>query len=397
MSGTARVTLKARRSRPFFARHPWVFAGSVERIDGEPAAGDQVEVYSHEGKPIASGLFNPQSAIRIRLYGWPPGPLDEAFWIDRLDAALRLRSKILKLEAQQAAYRLVFSEADGLSGLTVDRYDRWLVAQITSLALFLKRDLLLPYLAKQTAAAGVLLRTERGIAEQEGLILEDGPAYGSTPSEPIEIIENGLRFFVDLNTGQKTGFYLDQRENRRAVAAHCAGRRVLDLFCYTGGFSLYALKHGTAASALGIDVSSNAIALAHRNAQLNGLASAAFETGDVFERLEALRAHGEQFGVVVCDPPKFARQQKALDEAVKGYLRLNRAALEVLEPDGILVTCSCSSHMDRALFAGLLGEVAEASGRPIQILEQRGQAPDHPVSASCLETEYLKCFICRGG
>jgi 23S rRNA (cytosine1962-C5)-methyltransferase len=395
MPGDARVILKPRKSRPFFARHPWVFAGSIGRVEGEPGAGDEVDVFSHEGNPIARGLYNPRSAIPVRLYRWSDGPLDPAFWNERLDAAIRLRTGILALQAPQAAYRLVFSEADGLSGLTVDRYDRWLVAQFTSLALYLKRDLLLPRLAELTGAAGVLLRTRRGMAQQEGLLLEGGPALGEVPTEPIEIVENDLRFHVDLHTGQKTGFYLDQRDNRRALASYTRGRRVLDLFCYTGGFSLNALKHGEATSSLGIDVSSGAIAMAQRNAKANGLSNARFEAADVFEALGKLRSQDERFGVVICDPPKFARQQKALDEALKGYLRLNRAAIEVLEPDGILVTCSCSSLVDRTLFASLLGQVAELSGRSIQFLAQHGQAPDHPVAATCLETEYLKCFICR--
>ncbi len=215
------------------------------------------------------------------------------------------------------------------------------------------------------------------------------------PDGPIEIVENGLTYRVDLATGQKTGFFLDQRDNRRAVAAYARGRRVLDLFCYTGGFSLNALLHGEAVSTLGIDTSERAIDLARQNAIANHARTARFEVADVFDTLETLRASGEKFGMVICDPPKFARHPKALEDAVKGYLRLNRAAVDVLEPGGVLVTCSCSGLVDRTLFLDILGQVAELSGRPIQILEQRGQAADHPVSASCLETEYLKCVIAR--
>ncbi len=200
---------------------------------------------------------------------------------------------------------------------------------------------------------------------------------------------------MDLKAGQKTGFYLDQRDNRRAVAAYCRGRRVLDLFCYTGGFALNALKHGGAEAVLGIDGSAPIIEIARHHAVINHLGRARFEAADVFDTLATLRANGERFGVVICDPPKFARHARGVEDALKGYLRLNRAALDVLEPGGVLVTCSCSGLVDRGLFADVLGQVAELSGRSIQILEQRGQAPDHPVSASCLETEYLKCFICR--
>jgi 23S rRNA (cytosine1962-C5)-methyltransferase len=395
MSTLPQVILKPKRARPFFARHPWVYVTSIDRVSGSPEPGAEVDVLSHEGQPIARGLYNPHSAIRVRLYRWDGEALDEPFWQSQLDTALRLRRDVLKIDQPGTAGRLVFSEADGLSGLTVDRYDRWLVAQFTSLALHGRRDVLLPYLLERTGAEGILLRTERGIAEQEGLAMNDGLYCGTLPLAPVDILEHEIKYLVDIAYGQKTGFYLDQRDNRRAVTAYTRGHRVLDLFCYTGGFSLNALQHGGATSVLGIDVSSTAIEIARQNALVNHQSAAQFESADVFETLQSLRSRGESFGVVICDPPKFARHAKAVDEALKGYLRLNRAAVEVLAPDGILVTCSCSSHVDRALFADLLGHVAELSGRSIQILDQRGQAPDHPISASCLETDYLKCFICR--
>ncbi len=392
-----RVVLKARRARPFYARHPWVFAGSIERVVGIPDAGVEVVVTTAEGQFVARGLFNPRSAIRVRLYRWDDVPLDDAFWRSRIDDALALRNRLPGLDESGGAARLVFSESDGLSGLTVDRYDRWLSVLFTSQALATRRSAILGWLLEQTGAEGIWLRSERGVGELEGLEPLDGPGPGDLPDGSIVVAEHGLRYEVDFRSGQKTGMYLDQRDNRLAAAAYARGRRVLDLFCYGGGFALAALKHGGAVAALGIDSSAGAVELAARNAATNGLAEARFEAADVFTALERLRASGERFGLVVCDPPKFARSQAGLDEALKGYLRLNRAALEVLEPGGILVTCSCSGLVDRPMFNDLLGRVAELSGRPIQILEQRGQAPDHPVAASCLETEYLKCQICRVG
>jgi len=291
----------------------------------------------------------------------------------------------------------VFSESDGLSGLTVDRFDRWLVVQFTSLALFAKREPILRELARLAGAEGIMLKGEKGIPSQEGLKVEEGVVFGTMPDGPIEIADNGLTYAIDLATGQKTGFYLDQRDNRRAVARYAKDRRVLDLFCYSGGFAINALVHGGATSALGIDTSTPAVELARRNAVANHARTARFEAADVFETLETLRGSGKKFGLVVCDPPRYARHAKALEDAVRAYLRLNRAAVEVLEPGGILATCSCSGLVDRNLFSDILGQVAELSGRPIQILEQRGQAADHPVSASCLETEYLKCVIARVG
>lgn len=392
-----RVVLKPRRARPFFARHPWVFANSIARIEGPADPGAEVDVFSHEGGFIARGLFNPNSAIRVRLYRWDQGPLDLPFWRDRLAAALRLRREVLGLDAPGAACRLVYSESDGLSGLTVDRYDRWLVAQFTSLALYQRRNDLVPLLAELTGAEGMVIRTERGVASQEGLEIAQEDGFGTIPQGLISIVEHEITYQMDPRAGQKTGFYIDQRENRRVAARYAHGKRVLDLFCHSGGFSFNALKHGGATHTVGIDSSASAIDSARANAVTNGLGNARFEVADVFDSLERLRSGGESFGVVVCDPPKFARHPKAVEDALKAYLRLNRAALDLVTHDGVLVTCSCSGHVDRELFAELLGQVAELSGRSIQILEQRGQAADHPVSASCLETEYLKCFVCRVG
>ncbi len=396
MSSDGRVVLKPRRARPFFARHPWVFDTSIHRIEGDPQPGDEVIVQSAEGKFVARGLFNPGSTIRVRLYRWDEGPLDEAFWARRLDSAIRLREGLPgnAVETPSAA-RVVFSESDGLSGLTVDRYDRWLVAQFTSLALHNRRKTILRLLAERTGAAGIVARTERGIASREGLKAGEEDVVGSIPEGPVEIHEHGLRYQVDVRTGQKTGFYLDQRENRLAVASYAAGRRVLDLFCFTGAFALNLLRHGGATEVIAVDSSVAAIDRARQHAVLNGITGATFESGDVLEVVDRLRGEGQQFGMVICDPPKYARQARDVEHALKGYLRLNLAALDVLAPDGILVTCSCSGLVGRDLFLDMLGQVAEQSRRPIQLLDQRGQAPDHPVSASCLETEYLKCMICR--
>ena len=390
-----RVVIKPRRARPFFARHPWVFVNSIERVEGDPEPGDEVRLCTHEGQFIARGLFNHRSAIRVRLYRWDDAPINHDWLAGLMHTALELRSDALKLVGPGSACRLVFSEGDAISGLTVDRFDRYLSIQITSLALDRHREFLVNWLAEQTKALGVILRGEKGIPSQEGLKVTEGWIHGQPPDAPIEIVDGGVRYHVDLATGQKTGFFLDQRDNRRVVAGYARDRRVLDLFCYTGGFGLNALIHGGATSVLGIDASRTAIDLARQNAAVNGITTATFEASDVFDAVESLRGNSETFGLVVCDPPKFAKHPRAVEDAIKGYLRLNRAALSVLEPGGILVTCSCSGLVDRSVFADILGQTAELSGRSIQILEQRGQAPDHPIAASCLETDYLKCLIAR--
>jgi 23S rRNA (cytosine1962-C5)-methyltransferase len=220
---------------------------------------------------------------------------------------------------------------------------------------------------------------------------------GTAPSGPIFVAEHGLKFGVDLTEGQKTGYYLDQRDNRHAAARYARGRRVLDMFCYSGGFAVAAAVAGGARSVLAVDSSAKAAALAKANADLNGAANVTVETADAFEKLDALRAAGERFGMVVLDPPKFARSRAALDDALRAYHRINRVALDMLEPGGILVTCSCSGSVSREDFLQMLGGVAQRAKRPLQIVECRGAAPDHPVSASCLEGEYLKCVIARAG
>jgi 23S rRNA (cytosine1962-C5)-methyltransferase len=389
-----RVVLLPKRARPFYGHHPWVYPGAIAGVEGEPADGDVVDLVSHVGHFVARGLYNSCSKIRVRLYSWDPEiPLDRTFFRERLAAAVRLR-QALRLDGPGRACRLVFSEGDGLSGLMVDRYDRWLVVQFTSLGLAQRRDLLTELLVEFVEPDGVYLRTERGIGLLEGLELHDGPLWGNVPTEPIAVEENGLRFQVNLAEGQKTGFYLDQRDNRAAIAPLAVGRRVLDAFCYSGGFGLHAARAG-ATEVIGVDQSEPALILARANVALNGLTNVHFVRADVFAHLDALAAGGERFGLIVLDPPKFARARNAVEEALRGYRRLQTVALRLLEPDGFLVTCCCSGLISADMLEDLLAQLATEEKREIQILERRGAAPDHPVAVSCLESRYLKCLVTR--
>jgi 23S rRNA (cytosine1962-C5)-methyltransferase len=390
-----RVVLKPRRAQPFFGRHPWVYAGAIAEVVGNPEDGDEVELVSSAGNFIARGLFNSRSKIRVRLYSWDVDrPLDEAFFRERFAAAIRLRRDVLGLDVPGGACRLVFSEGDRLSGLTVDRYDRWLAVQFTSLGLALRREMLATLLAELTGVNGIYLRTERGVGKLEGVELYDGPLWGTPPDEPITVEDAGLRFRVNLAEGQKTGFYLDQRGNRLAVARYARGRSVLDAFCYTGGFGLHAANAG-AASVLGVDSSGPAIALAQENAELNRLAGMEFTRADVFDQLSEMTAAGRKFDLVVLDPPKFARDRHAVPEALRGYRRLQSLALRLLNPDGVLVVCCCSGLITMEMLDDLLAQVAVEERRDLQILERRGQAEDHPVAVTCPESSYLKCLIGR--
>jgi 23S rRNA (cytosine1962-C5)-methyltransferase len=387
-----RIVLQPRRARPFYGRHPWVYAGAIAAVEGDPADGDAVDLVAHGGHFVARGLYNSHSKICVRLYTWDAAvELDRAFFRDRIEAALRLR-RLLGLDAPGRACRLVFSEGDGLSGLTVDRYDRWLVVQFTGLGLARRRDLLVELLVELLQPVGIHLRTERGIGKLEGLELHDGPLWGQAPDGPVPVEECGLKFLVNLAEGQKTGFYLDQRDNRQASARLAAGRRVLDAFCYTGAFGLHAARAG-ASAVLGIDQSAPALELALANARLNGLENVEFRREDVFEALDNLVAAGERFGLVILDPPKFARDRHAVEEALRGYRRLQGRAVRLLEPDGFLVTCCCSGLITAAMLEELLAQVAAEEKREVRLLEVRGAAPDHPVSVACLESKYLKCLI----
>ena len=393
---TATVVLKPKRARPFFGRHPWVLDSAVAKVEGQPADGDVVDLATHDGHFVARGLWNSQSRMRVRLYAFDASTkLDTELWHARLASALALR-KTLGLDERAGATRLVNSEGDDLSGLIVDRYGEYLAVQVTALAMAVRLDTICDALESLVAPRGILLRgAERGLAKLEGLALVDRVVRGAAPVGPIFVNEHGLKFGVDLAEGQKTGFYLDQRDNRQAAARYARGRRVLDMFCYSGGFAVACAVSGGARSVLAVDTSAKAAALARANAELNGAANVTVEAVDAFEKLDALAAAGERFGMVILDPPKFARSRSTVDDALRAYHRINRVAVGLLEPGGILVTCSCSGSVSRDDFLQMLSGVAQRSARPIQLLESRGAAADHPVSTSCLEGEYLTCVIAR--
>ena len=388
-----RVILRKGRARPLEGRHPWLFSGSIHRVEGSVSDGDEVLVVDAGGTPLARGLFNGRSQIRVRLYAWDPETsLDESFWSERVERALAVRDRIPGL-ARPLPARLVFSEADGLSGLTVDRYDRWLVVQVTSLALHRRLPHLLDLLEEAERPEGILLRTEKGIGEEEGLEIRDHLLRGKAPEGPVLLPDGDLRFQADLRTGQKTGFYLDQRENRRRVAAWGEGRRVADVCCYTGGFGLHLARAG-ARSVVGVDVSASTLELARENARLNEVEDrVSWAKSDAFRWLEGEAEAGRRYDLVVLDPPRFARSKRGVAGALRGYARLNEGALRILEPGGILVTCSCTGRVSRDEFLQVLAGVSERTGRRLRLLESRGQPPDHPVDPSCPETAYLKCLI----
>jgi 23S rRNA (cytosine1962-C5)-methyltransferase len=388
------VQLTSRGEAAAHAGHPWIFSGAIGDVSGSPEPGDEVDVFGRGGGFFGRGLFNPHSQIRVRLYTSEDEPLDGAFFAARVRDAVELRHGLLGLGDPLGACRLVSSEGDGLSGLTVDRYGAYLVVQLTGLGIGKRLEPILDALQDALSPRAITLRTERGMAEEEGLVLKDGPLRGAAPAAPVEVVEGSLRFLVDLGTGQKTGFYLDQRDNRQRAAAYALGRSVADVCSYSGGFSVAAARAG-AHSVTAVDMSAPALELARANAVLNDV-SACVETvrAKAFDWLSERAAAGQAFGMVVLDPPRFARSKRGIPSALQAYERLNRLAFDCLEPGGVLVTFSCSGRVSEADFAQAVGRGAAARGRDVRILERLTQATDHPVSTRCPEGAYLKGLVC---
>ncbi len=387
------LTLKRFQAGPSLGRHPWVYGHDIQPPATEIPSGSEVEVRTFEGRFIGYGLYNSRSHIRCRLYSFTEEErLDESFWEKAVVAALRLRQKILPtLETG----RLIFSEGDGLSGLIVDAFAGHLVVQITSLGIHQRRDLFFSLLKSKLNPQSISLRMEGGVLKSEGLEATSQPEwiYGDNPHVPVEIAESSIRFLVDLENSQKTGFYLDQRDNRSRLYSLAKGKRILDLFTYVGGFALTAAGAG-AESVVGIDSSQPAIDLAKKNATLNNL-NVEFLCDDVFSYLERAQSEGRVFDVVVVDPPRYSPKKGSKEKALQNYYRLNRMALQVVAPRGILISCSCSQQIKRHDFRAILAAVCRKEGRRARLFFQGSQAMDHPIDLACPETEYLKAFFCE--
>lgn len=395
---TGLITLKKGREKPVVNRHPWIFSGAIQRVEGNPAAGDVVDVVAADGRWLARAGYNPQSQIRGRILTWQEQEaIDEAFWRGRLQRAISGRYA-LSFEPETTAYRLVNAEADGLPGLVVDRYGDYLVIQCLTLAIDRRKAMLVSLLADLLAPAGILERSDVSVREKEGLVDAVGLRYGEMPPADLTICENGHRFQVSLLEGHKTGLYLDQRDNREIVGqeAHVAGGEVLNVFAYTGGFAVYVASAG-AKSVTNIDSSAAVLEQAEKNVILNGYGRPGDEyiVGDAFQVLRHYRDSGRQFDVVILDPPKFANSQGDVERACRGYKDLNWLGMRLLRPGGLLATFSCSGLVSADLFQKVVWGAAVDAGRDGQILRPLGQAADHPVLLTFPESAYLKGLLCR--
>ncbi len=395
---SATLFLKSGREKPVIQHHPWVFSGAVERVQGGVEPGGVVQVVDHNGRFLARAYFNPHSQIQARLLTWKEDePIDETFWHTRLERAIAGRKR-LALEPHTTAYRLVNAEADGLPGLIVDKYGDFLVVQCLTLGIDQRKEMLFDLLMTLVAPAGIIERSDVNVREKEGLIEIAAYRRGAKPPEELFITENGLPFGVNLLEGHKTGFYLDQRENRAAVnqPIFTADQDILNVFAYTGGFAVYAAKQG-ARSIINLDSSTSVLVQAEKNVILNAgeRPNDEYIVGDAFQVLRYYRDTGKTFDMVILDPPKFAHSQRDIERACRGYKDLNWLGMRLLRPGGILATFSCSGLISVDLFQKVLFGAAVDAHRDVQILRPLAQAADHPILLSFPESAYLKGFLCR--
>lgn len=392
------LILKPGREKSLLRRHPWIYSGAVERVDGDPAPGSTLELLSHQGQFLARAAFSPSSQIRARVWTFDPSePVDEEFFLHKIISAIRARM-IWQVDRETSAYRLIHAESDGLPGLIVDRYGDVLVVQYLSAGAEYWRNTIAGLLLKETGLQVIFERSDADVRKLEGLSPKVGVLRGDMTSELLTVVENELKFRLNIATGHKTGFYLDQRCNRNRVRELAAGREVLDCFCYSGGFSVSALA-GEASSVLSVDASADALALCKENVSINALPTEKHATleGDVFVLLRRFRDEGRLFDMVILDPPKFAPTAAQVEKAARGYKDINLLGFKLLKPGGILVTFSCSGGVDAALFQKIVASAALDAGVEAKIMEYLFQAPDHPVVLQFPEGAYLKGLVCLKG
>lgn len=393
----AELILKDGKERSLFRRHPWLFESSVQGLEGRARPGDTVTIHAADGRELARGAYSPSSQIRCRVWTFDPAEtVDDAFFKRRVAAAVARRRALPEL-ADQQGLRLIHAESDGLPGVIADQYGDTVVVQLTSAGADKWRKALVGALVQATGCARVYERSDSEVRGLEGLEPVTGWAYGSAPEGEISILENGVRLGVDYAAGHKTGFYLDQRDNRALLGRLAEGKSVLNCFCYTGGFSLQALAGG-AASVLSIDSSGPALARARANLALNPelpAERAEWQEADVFQALREFRKEGRSFDLIVLDPPKFAPSAAHANRAARAYKDINLLGFRLLKPGGLLMTYSCSGGVGLELFQKIVAGSALDAGRNARIVQRLAGAADHPVALDFPEGEYLKGLLCQ--
>lgn len=392
----AEAIVKEGKVLPFIFRHPWIFKGALEKISGKYQDGQVVRVIGPKGDFIAWGWVNSRSKLMIRLICFQEDFQEEEWFRNKIRQAIYLREEFLSLSSQSNSYRLIHSEGDGIPGLIVDLYGDHIIAQFSCLALDRLQPILVDELAKIEGIEGIVRKDDPVMTKMEGMIHHDSTLRGK--DLPLEFIlqENGIQFKIQFGKDQKTGFYLDQRENRRILVKYAGGaKRILDAFCYTGGFSLNLAKHLDVDEIISVDSSEEALAQLEDNAVLNRCKNITPLQGNVFHLLEDFLQREETFDLIILDPPKFIPNKRSFDKGFSGYKKLNRRAFRLIKPGGLLFTCCCSQMMGDDPFLRMLAEAAGEAGREAMIVEKRYQPPDHPVRIACPEGSYLKGFLLR--
>jgi 23S rRNA (cytosine1962-C5)-methyltransferase len=393
-SNVTAIHLKPGRDKSVRQRHPWIFSGAVDRVEGSPASGSTVEVYGSSREKLGQAAFSPLSNIRARMWSWDiDEPVDSRFIHSRLERAIALRQSLVSSE-ETDAIRLVHGESDGLPGVVIDQYRDIVVLQCLSAGAEFWRQALVDGLIDLLKPVSIVERSDVDVRALEGLEQRVGVVYGELPSEHLRILENGLHFGIDVLGGQKTGFYIDQRRNRQRVRQLVNGRSVLNCFSYTGAFSVYALAGG-AQDVLSVDSSADALRWGAENIALNGFPTGAarWEEADVFQALRTMRDRDMHYDAIILDPPKFAPTAAQAERAARGYKDINLLAFKLLRPNGLLFTFSCSGGVSPDLFQKIVSGAAIDAGVDARIVERFEQGPDHPVALNFPEGAYLKGLV----
>lgn len=379
------IYLKKNEEKRLLGGHSWVYANEVAKIEGKDKNGSLASVYSFDGRFIGKGYINHASKILVRLFIRNDDIDDKQFYLAKIKAANDYRLKL----GYNNCYRMVFAEADGLPALIIDKYGDYLVMQCLSLGIDMRKKLICECLTELFNPKGIYERSDVAVRKKEGLAEVKGILYGEVP-DYCEICENGIKMLVDVKNGQKTGYFLDQKENRFAARRYARGE-VLDCFCNSGGFSLNAAT--TADKVYSCDISELALKNVRDNAELNGFKNIETVCGDVFEVLRTFKREKRQFDTVILDPPAFCKTADEVKDAYRGYKDINLTAMKIVKSGGFLITCSCSHYMTNVLFEKMLQEAAKESGRQVRCIEIKSQAPDHPAALGAEETSYLKFYV----
>ena len=385
---TATVTLNRGKEQRVYNGHPWVFRSDIARVEGEYVNGDVVRVVSDRNRFLCMAVYNPVSQISLRILSRRDEPIDEAFIRARVKRAVDYRRAFADLKS----CRLLFAESDGLPAVIADSFGGVIVLQSLCLGMEQFKPIIVDELIRELSPMGVYERNDVPVRTLEGMEQKTGLLYGTVPDR-VEIAENGVRFLVDVKEGQKTGFFLDQKENRAAIAPFAKDARVLDCFTHTGSFALHAAHYG-AREVIGVDISDYACGFATENAKLNGVDDRVrFECANAFDYLHAAQDQHEQYDMVILDPPAFTKTRSAVDSALRGYKEINLRGMKLVRDGGILVTCSCSQHVLPSIFQQMLLDAQKDARVQLRQIELRTQGRDHPILPAAPETQYLKCGI----